>query len=518
MKAFWAISKLTFKSAIRSRIFQFLLGLLILCVIILPHTISGDGTAYGFIQVSLKYNLGVIAFILSLSSIWLGCFTMTRDIENYQLHMVVTKPVSKAKIWLGKFTGVLIINFLLLIISSVVVFFLIEWQFKRQTISEEAASVLKKELKELVKKDPENINTAKYKESVKRLREKSKIENEVLVGRRVYFPVRGDLNQLVREKFESILKNLPEPEKAKIQNASSEEKNKMLKELRKQIKASFGEVKPGPDNEKIWIYEGIPQKLNVPLYLRYRVYVGKVSSKDQRETRGLWALELPVIKQTAQKASETKDKDKKPEPVRMMVPRTPYPEGIMCGIFNEFRLPSGSVSPKGEVKLGFTNFDPGMKTLHFQTSDGPKLLVKVTGFFENYCRAVFIIMIRLFILTGLACAAGAVLSMPTAVFMVVSYILLGSFASFLVGSSAAIDPQTAEFMDAFAFYLSKILLFLIIPMQNFEVSSFISSGELIEFSLIGKIFLNYFILKTMPIFLLGIWLYWRREMGLVIRK
>ena len=47
MTSFLAIVKLTCRSAMRSNVFRFLLFLLIVCVILVPNTIKGDGTAYG---------------------------------------------------------------------------------------------------------------------------------------------------------------------------------------------------------------------------------------------------------------------------------------------------------------------------------------------------------------------------------------------------------------------------------------------------------------------------------------
>ena len=103
MKPFWAIVKLTLRNAVRSHLFQLLLFLLLLCVVLIPSTISGDGTAGGFIRISLLYSLSAVSTILALSSIWLGCFVMAQDIDNYQLHMVVTKPVSRVKIFAAGF-------------------------------------------------------------------------------------------------------------------------------------------------------------------------------------------------------------------------------------------------------------------------------------------------------------------------------------------------------------------------------------------------------------------------------
>ena len=83
MKAFFAIAALTVRHAVRSHIFQLLLGVLLLCVLLIPGT-AGDSTAAGFIQVSLLYSLSTVLLILALSSIWLGCFVMCHDVDSYQ--------------------------------------------------------------------------------------------------------------------------------------------------------------------------------------------------------------------------------------------------------------------------------------------------------------------------------------------------------------------------------------------------------------------------------------------------
>ena len=59
---------------------------------------------------------------------------------------------------------------------------------------------------------------------------------------------------------------------------------------------------------------------------------------------------------------------------------------------------------------------------------------------------------------------------------------------------------------------------MVIPIQNFEVTNFVANGELIEFSFIGGLIWSYLLLRALPLFLIGIWLYRKRELGLVIRK
>ena len=175
MISLWAIIKLTCRAAVRSHIFHILSLVLLAAIAILPNTVLGDGTASGYIQVSLKYCLGAIGFILSLSTIWVGCFILSNDLETYQIHMVFTKPVCRAKVWVGKCMGVVLIHATLLFVSSMIVYSLILWQFYKKPFTAE---------------------------------EKSRIENEVLVGRKVFLPELPDIDSKVRLEYDRRVKYL----------------------------------------------------------------------------------------------------------------------------------------------------------------------------------------------------------------------------------------------------------------------------------------------------------------------
>ena len=478
MTAFWAIVKLTFKNAVRSHIFQLLLFLLLLCVILIPYTIAGDGTARGYIQISLLYSLSAMAFVLSLSSIWLGCFLMTRDVESYQLHMVISKPISRITIWLGKWIGIILIHLILLLAASSTVYSIVLWRFYNQPFSDI---------------------------------EKKQIENEVMVGRRVFYPEMPDIDEWTRKLLQS---KLVEANKNGAQiDTSPVGQEKMLKDFKREVLGRLAEVPPGGD--RIWVYKSLPVGFDRPLYFRYRVYVSKVSSESQRLTRGWWGVRLAEPEVEEKKPANVFEKDKLEQKKYKysIVPMTPYPEQIMSGTFLEKSLPPLVIDPNGEVMIRFENHDPMGAALCFQKADGPKLLIKYTGFTQNYFRAVLVIFMQLIILTGLACAAASILSMPTAVFVVVSYLMFGSFATFMAGSS--FFGGAADYVG---YYVGKIILIAVIPMQEFEISNLVSNGELVEWIFIGKLFLTYFVLRALPLFLIGMWLYWRREMGLVIRK
>lgn len=549
MTAFLAIVKLTCKSAIRSHIFQILLGVLIFTIIVLPLTVVGNGTAQSYIQVSLQYCLGAISFLLSMSTIWLGCFTMGTDVESYQLHMVISKPISRIIVWLGKCTGVILVHSVLLVISSLIVYAFILLQFyypgfisllKFPTwllcivtaILSLAAFffnfVLKKEsvykfsfivmiisgcLLGIHYLIPEK-NSQKQQFSAK---DKERITNEVLVGRRVYLPNTPKTHMLTQDTYNKYLDELTKQNKKLTEN----QKRNLKLEIHKRVVASIGEVFPG--RTYFWEYSGIEKAENTPLYLRYRVYVGKVSTKEQRETMGLWGARL-FVKIPIKPVKDDKTKKKPTVQTRAVFStRTQYPEKIMCGIFTEIKMGSAVIDDKGSVIIGFANYDPQGKKLFFQQADGPKLMIKVASFFENYARGVFMIFAKITVLAGLSCAMGGIVSIPVAIFSVISYLLFGVFASYLIGIDDKMNAMggpsvNSSLYDIIGNNVSRGLMFFIIPMQNFEVSSLLADGELIEFSYIARVLLFSVALKCLLVITFGIWLYRKREMGLVVRK
>src|SRR5580704_10834227 len=128
MQRILAIAWLTWKAALRFKLFLVIAVLLILAVVGLPLVIRDDGTAQGFTQIILTYTLSEITALLGLSTIWLSCGTLARDIEECQIQVVVTKPIARWQIWLGKWLGIVTLNAALLAISGVCVFGLLQWR------------------------------------------------------------------------------------------------------------------------------------------------------------------------------------------------------------------------------------------------------------------------------------------------------------------------------------------------------------------------------------------------------
>src|SRR5437879_9782231 len=131
MQRLFAIAWLTWKAAFRFRLFLVVAVLLLASVVALPLLIKDDGTARGFTQILLTYTLTTISALLGLSTLWLACGTLARDIEDCQMQMVAVKPIARWQIWLGKWLGLMALNAALLGLSGGSVYGLLQWRAAR---------------------------------------------------------------------------------------------------------------------------------------------------------------------------------------------------------------------------------------------------------------------------------------------------------------------------------------------------------------------------------------------------
>ena len=131
MQRLIAIAWLTWKAAFRFRLFLVIAVLLLGAVVGLPLLIKDDGTARGFTQILLTYTLTAITALLGLSTLWLACGTLARDIEECQMQVVAVKPIARWQIWLGKWLGIMSLNAALLAISGGSVYALMQWRADR---------------------------------------------------------------------------------------------------------------------------------------------------------------------------------------------------------------------------------------------------------------------------------------------------------------------------------------------------------------------------------------------------
>ena len=141
-----ALAVLTLRGAIRSRLVITMLVLLLLTIIGLPLTLKGDGTVQGYAHIILHYTLSLTGIILSIVTVWVGCSTVSMEIQDRSLHLVVTKPVHRFSLWLGKWLGILGLNASFLAFSGIVIYGLFIWTLRPALHNDTERRILQEEV------------------------------------------------------------------------------------------------------------------------------------------------------------------------------------------------------------------------------------------------------------------------------------------------------------------------------------------------------------------------------------
>jgi hypothetical protein len=249
MQRILAIAWLTWKAAFRFRLFLVIAMLLLASVVALPLLLKDDGTARGFTQILLTYTLTTISALLGISTLWLACGTLARDIEECQMQVVAVKPIARWQIWIGKWVGLMSLNAALLALSGGSVYALLQWRATRLPVTEQ--EVLRREV--LVARG-----------SAKMERMDARIEQ--------------DAEHALRERLE---KN----------PVSTADLNEVRKQIREQIRAELQIVAPG--YPKQWIIDLGAKNLprNKPMQLRIKFNAADLSTTGT--FNGLWAIGAP---------------------------------------------------------------------------------------------------------------------------------------------------------------------------------------------------------------------------------
>jgi hypothetical protein len=119
MSATLAITRLTLRSILRERVALSMLALLSGIWLLLPSALEGDGTLGGELRMLIRYTLGFSTVLLAGMTVWISCAAVAGDLSSKRLHMVLSKPVSPARIWLGKWLAVCVLITSLMLSSGV---------------------------------------------------------------------------------------------------------------------------------------------------------------------------------------------------------------------------------------------------------------------------------------------------------------------------------------------------------------------------------------------------------------
>lgn len=373
----FAVAQLTIKAVVRYRLLPVLAGLLVVVVVGLPLALKHDGTARGLVQIVITYCLSAITAILGLVTLWLATGTLARDVEDCSMQMVAVKPIARWRIWLGKWLGIMALNFVLLSLSGLSIYLLIQW--RAASLSDAQQAILK---------------------------------NELLLARGSLKQPPPDLDSKVEELLKLRLKELGPTASAGADLAT------VRKDVKEMLKAQFQVVPPRMG--RTWVIDtGLAhrQLLNTPIYLRIKFRSAQYSLKP--ETYGtVWEIGPPKSEKRIRLSRPLTSDTFHEFGINLLDDKgNPVTEPVKNGRYSDL------IDQDGKLYITFGN--PNQGALLFDLVDGMEVLYHEGGFGLNFARGAGIIFIWLGLLAAVGLAGASYLSFPVAAFFSITVLVVG---------------------------------------------------------------------------------------------
>jgi ABC-type transport system involved in multi-copper enzyme maturation permease subunit len=455
MQSLLTIAFLTWRAAFRFRLFVVVAALLVLAVVGLPILLKDDGTARGFTQILLTYTLSVITALLGLSTLWLACGTLARDIEECQMQMLVVKPVHRWQIWLGKWLGIVSLNAALLALSGGCVFGLLQWR------------------------------AAKLPEDQQRI-----LSNEVLVSRGAARP--PDFSAQISAEADRILRErLAENPDARANIAEAR------RQIYEGIKADLQFVPPGYTRGWQVDLGGVARSLaDQPLYLRVKFNAAQSGSGETFE--GRWQVGVPDTPRLWQ------------SPPMSLASGSFHEIEVPPDLIGEDGFLTVVFLNLNDTALIFP-IEDGIEVLYRQ---GGFLVNYVRALLVIFCWMALFASIGLAASSFLSFPVAALVSVSLLVLALSS----GTMALVVdEGTVMGLDDSTmivgGSVIDALAVPVFKVILTVVDLAKNYEPIDAVSTGRSVAWSTVGAAFLRVVLVLGGFFALIGMWLFSRREMA-----
>jgi len=423
MKRTLAIARLTFQEGIRMRIVVVLVLLLVFIVLRLPFALRGDETLSGRLQTFLSYSLGAVSLLMCLATVFFSCATLCNEFQTRTLHLVLTKPVHRFEVLVGKWLGVNLLNLLIVGVAAVAIYGLAVF-IKNQPVSFE--------------------------------RDRYQVRDVIWTARLAATPTEPDF----RQAAEAAVNEMIERGEAVIQDRDQAVEQK-IKEFREQ----WLQVPPG--ERRVYVFENLapPETPDTAYQIRFKVR--GIPLPPREELRIQWYILHPKTGAVL----AVRETQERVEQVHYFL--------VRGSVVVDGKAALGIVNPGNPVVRRSS-------TIYFEGRDALQILYKVGAFEPNYIKAVLLILFRLAFLSAVGLLFGTFTTFPVACFCTLSIYLfclgmpwwLHSIGADLKVVNPQIDPYGA---------LGPLIRTVLVPLLTTLLPNFMAYdgvGRLIEGHLI----------------------------------
>lgn len=379
MRSIWAVATNTIKQALRMKVALVFMILLFVLLPVLGASATGDETLKGRLQTFVSYGLSLTSFLLCLLTIIISIYSVTSDIEQRQIYTVITKPIRRFQLLLGKLLGVLVLDVVMLGLFSAIIYVIAIYT---------PAFV----------KPPEH--------------ELTEANNEFFTARAALTVPQVDVTDEVQTRYKELKKldRLP----------PGYTYDQVITELTKQ--AQLAKRAAGVGDVLVWEFDNV-KPLAESMFIRFKYDV--FPNPPDSQVYGEWlAGDWQSIKYGER-------------------PKTPIYDQLhkhAARTFQEIEFPAEVVPEDGHLAIAFVNVPLNSTTVIFPP-DGLEVLYKADTFGGNFMRAVLLILFRLIFLACLGVFASTFLSFPVAILFCLVIFFTASFSGFVIDSFSLLSQN-----------------------------------------------------------------------------
>ncbi|MFA5238532.1 MAG: hypothetical protein WC476_02315 [Phycisphaerae bacterium] len=458
MHSIWAVAINTLKQAVRMKVAIVFIILLFILLPLMGFTMTGDGSLKGRLQTFISYGFSLTDLLLSLLTIVVSVYSLTSDIRQKQMYTVITKPIRRFQIILGKLLGVILLDVVLLVLFSAVIYTITIYTPK------------------FYKATPDELAQA---------------DNEFFTARAGLIPPEVDVTQEVIDTYNKLEKTGQLPIGV---SDSKQSRESYIKALTQTIK--LGKLAVVVGHDLIWEFNNVkPFDPNQSLFIRFKYDVSvdpidlQVFSKwfvgDDRQVKYATGIRTPIY------SFDRKD-----------LIRTSHE--IVC--------PADAVAEDGYLAVGFFNVPLNKTVVIFPPQDGLEVLYKADTFTANFLRAVILVLFRLIFLACLGMLASTFLSFPVAILFCFAIFFTGTVSEFCLESFTFLSKNLSSVYS----YTIRPLVQLLPQFDKFSPVKFLVPARLLSWSFLAEVALSLICIKALLLLLAALIIFRYKEIAKVI--
>ncbi|MHC5181710.1 MAG: ABC transporter permease [Planctomycetota bacterium] len=454
MRSIWAVARNTLAQAVRMKIAAVVVLLLLILLPLMSMVMDGDGTLLGKLRTFTSYGLGLISMLLCILTIAVSTFTLSNDIKRKHIFLVITKPIRRWELVVGKLLAIVFLNIVLLGVFSGIVY---GCTLLIPRISD--ASEMEK-----MRADAEFFTARVGVES---------------------FLDKEQLKEKAQKHYKELKDSGQIPEEMSYQRAIRE---LLGQEVMKAQKVDPGEVKE-------WDFENVrvknPDDPNALIFVRCQFRV-TVPPPDET-VFGMWRIgDLRQLKIGG----------------KVVTPIYNVERRAAVRTAQEFVIPADAIAEDGYLGLAFYN-NPALNQTTIIPED-LKVLYRTGSFTENFFRAVLMVLVRLVFLAVLGISLTTWLSFPVAILVCVLVFFVGLTNGFILD---AIDSLGATAGIIYSLTVKPLLWLLPQFDGDYNPNSYIVDGRTIRWGFLLMNAVTALLAKGLLVLIAGCLIFSRREVA-----